>query len=151
LNYENLKFSSGQSNEEERKCLQNHGCIHLGEQINVFRHGSLGMQEQTNNELLSSQITGSILAGTVSGSIILFAQLSPLLYKILAELQARLGGFLVTAGKIQYSRWRDFESEKRVESSRYFIDGDLIESFLELSPTDAASLIKDFKVCGNFF
>ena len=24
-------YSSGQSNEEERKCLQYYGCIHLGE------------------------------------------------------------------------------------------------------------------------
>ncbi len=125
--------------------MQNHGCIHLGEQINVFRHGSLGMQEQVN-EVLSNHITGSILAGTVSGSIILFAQLSNTLYKILNELQTRLAAFLVTAGKIQYSRWRDFESEKRVESSKFFIDGDLIESFLELSHSEATNLIKDFKV-----
>ncbi len=111
----------------------------------MFRHGSLGMQEQVN-ELISNHITGSILAGTVSGSIILFAQLSNTLYKILNELQSRLANFLVTAGKIQYSRWRDFESEKRVESSKYFIDGDLIESFLELTPIEASNLLKDFKV-----
>lgn len=42
-----------------------------------------------------------------------------------------------------------FETERRVEQSKNFIDGDLIESYLELSPTEAASLLKDFKVYFN--
>lgn len=101
---------------------------------------------QQQNELLNTHVHGSILAGTVNGSIILFTQLSSQLYKILNELQTRLAGFLVTAGKISYSKWRDFESEKRVETCKYFIDGDLIESFLELTQTEAANLVKDLKV-----
>lgn len=140
-----LRKDSGQSNEEERKCLQNNGCIHLGEQINIYRHGSLGMQQQSN-EIFNTHFQGSILAGTVSGSIILFAQLSPLMFKILNELQTRLAKYISTAGKIQYDKWRDFESNKRNESYKNFIDGDLIESFLDLSPSEAAAVVKDFKV-----
>mgnify|MGYP001810367594 CR=1 FL=1 len=140
-----IGLKSGQSNEEDRKCLQNHGCVHIGEQINVFRHGSLGMQQQSN-ELFNAHFQGSILAGTVSGSILLFAQLSPVLFKILNELQNRLSKFISTAGKIQYDKWRDFETDRRNESFKYFIDGDLIESFLDLSPTEAALVVKDFKV-----
>ena len=102
--------------------------------------------QQQSNELLANHFYGNILAGTVSGSIILFAQLSNMMFKILNELQSRLSKFLTTAGKIQYDKWRDFESERRVEHNKNFIDGDLIESFLELSPTEAATLIKDFKV-----
>lgn len=49
-------------------------------------------------------------------------------------------------GKIKYDKWRMFETERRVESSKNFIDGDLIESYLELSPSEAANLVKDFKV-----
>ena len=125
--------------------MQNNGCIHLGEQINIYRHGSLGMQQQSN-EIFNTHFQGSILAGTVSGSIILFAQLSPLMFKILNELQSRLAKFISTAGKIQYDKWRDFESNKRNESYKNFIDGDLIESFLDLSPSEAAIVVKDFKV-----
>ena len=140
-----LKKDSGQSNEEERKSLQNYGCMHLGEQINVFRHGSLGMQQQSN-EMLANHFQGRILSGTVSGTIVLFANLSNTMYNIFNELQFRLAKFLTTAGKIQYDKWRDFESERRIEQHKYFIDGDLIESYLELSPAEAANLIKDFKV-----
>jgi DNA damage-binding protein 1 len=147
-----LKKDSGHSNEEDRKTLQNSGCTHLGEQVNVFRHGSLVMQEQqSSNELLTNQVQGSVLAGTVSGAIILFTQLSEVLYKILNELQMRLGAFLVTAGKIEYNKWRHFETEKRVESSKGFIDGDLIESFLELTQNEAQNLIQGFKVFLNFY
>lgn len=140
-----LKKDSGQSNDEERKCLQNHGCMHLGEQINIFRNGSLGMEQQSN-ELLMNHFSGSILAGTVNGSIILFVQMSNLMFKILNELQSRLAKYLTTAGKIQYNKWRDLESDRRVESFKNIIDGDLIETFLELSINEATSLVKDFRV-----
>ena len=125
--------------------------------------------QQQSNELLSNHFQCRILSGTVSGSIILFAQLSNTMFKILNELQTRLSKFYTTAGinysfkrlflldkilskafffigKIPYEKWRDFDSERRVEPHKYFIDGDLIETFLELSYTEASSLIKDFKV-----
>jgi DNA damage-binding protein 1 len=140
-----LKKDSGQSNEDERKSLQNYGCIHLGEQINVFRHGSLGMEQQSN-ELVSNHFQCRILSGTVSGSIILFAHLSNVMFKILNELQIRLSKFFTTPGKIPYEKWRDFDSERRIEPHKYFIDGDLIETFLELTYAEASNLIKDFKV-----
>ena len=94
-----LKKDSGQSNEEERKCLQSHGCMHLGEQINVFRHGSLGMQ-QHSNESLAAHFSQSIVGGTVSGSIILFIQLSNYMFKILNELQTRISKVLSTPGEV---------------------------------------------------
>jgi hypothetical protein len=71
--------------------------MYLGEQINIFRSGSLGMEQQSN-ELLMNHFSGSILAGTVNGSIILFNQLSSLMFKILNELQIRLAKYLSTAG-----------------------------------------------------
>ena len=144
-----LRKDSGQPNEDERKSLQSVGCIHLGEQINVFRHGSLGMQQQqqaSSDSLLATHFYGTILAGTVGGSVILFAQLSDVMFKILNELQARIAAHLTTAGRIQFDKWRDFESERRVEEHKHFIDGDLIESFLELTATEAKHLIKDFRV-----
>ena len=140
-----LKKDSGQSNDDERKSLQNHGCIHLGSQLNVFRHGSLGMQQQSN-ELITNHFHGSILGGSVDGSINLFVQLSSLMFKILIELQARLAKYLSTAGKIQYEKWRDFESDRRHEVSKNVVDGDLIETYLELSTSERLALIKDFKV-----
>lgn len=120
--------------------------MHIGEQINVFRHGLLGMQQESNELIINQHVQNSTLAGTVSGSIILFCQLSPVLFKILNELQTKLSKYLITAGRIEYSKWRNFESERRIEEFKNFIDGDLIECFLELSPSEQENLIKDLKI-----
>ena len=58
--------------------------------------------------------------------------------------------YFIWIGKIQFNKYRDFESDRRVESHKNIIDGDLIETFLELSNSEASSLIKDFKVSFNF-
>ncbi len=49
-------------------------------------------------------------------------------------------------GKINYDKWRLYEIERRTDGHKYFIDGDLIESYLDLSSPEAASILKDFKV-----
>lgn len=102
--------------------------------------------EQQQNEVLASHFNGSILGGTVNGSVILFVSISNQMFKILNELQVRLSKFMTTVGKIQYSNWRDSESDRRVMQNKFIIDGDLIESFLELNNNDATNLIKDFKI-----
>ncbi len=71
--------------------------MHLGEQLNVLRHGSLGMQQQ-QNELFANHFNESILGGTVNGSIILLVSISSTMFKILNELQIRLAKYLTTAG-----------------------------------------------------
>ena len=102
--------------------------------------------EQQQNEILASHFNGSILGGTVNGSVILFVSISNQMFKILNELQLRLSKFVTTVGKIEYNNWRDSESDRRVMQNKYIIDGDLIESFLELNSNDADNLIKDFKI-----
>ena len=42
--------------------------------------------------------------------------------------------------RILVQRWRAFRSDARTESSLHFIDGDLIEAFLELRPTVQADV-----------
>lgn len=68
-----------------------------------------------------------------------------LLYKLYLIIKIFLY-FNGISGKIKYEKWRDFESERRLESNKYFIDGDLIETYLDLSQSDAENLIKDFKI-----
>ena len=53
---------------------------------------------QESNELFASHFQGMVIAGTVSGSILIFSQLSSTMYKILSELQARLAKKIITAG-----------------------------------------------------
>lgn len=44
-------------------------------------------------------------------------------------------------GGLDHATWRSFRDERRSEACRNFIDGDLIESFLDLSPEQAAQVV----------
>ena len=39
-----------------------------------------------------------------------------------------------SVGKIEHSTWRSFNTDIKTEACEGFIDGDLVESFLDLSP-----------------
>lgn len=72
-------------------------------------------------------------SGTVSGAIGLVTQISQDLYEFLHALQNKLKKVIKSVGKVDHSFWRSFNSEMKPEPCEGFIDGDLIESFLDLS------------------
>ncbi|KAK2168127.1 hypothetical protein LSH36_20g08004 [Paralvinella palmiformis] len=102
---------SAATTDEERHHLQTYGLYHLGEFINVFRHGSLVMQHPGE---MTTPTQGSVLMGTVNGAI------SP--------------------------SWRSFHTERKTESSFGFIDGDLIESFLDLSRDKMQEVVQGLQI-----
>ena len=135
------------------------GGIHIGDMINVFRHGSLVMQNLGDSNVPHH---GSILYGTVQGAIgkrnivcirfvaslrywdhrkdvwndfFLFSglvtQLAPEFFSFLQDLQNRMKK-IRSVGKIQHSSWRSFYNERKTEPMEGFIDGDLVETFLDL-------------------
>ena len=61
----NAVFSAANT-DEERQQMHEIGSIHIGDMINVFRHGSLVMQNLGDS---STPHSGSILYGTVQGAI----------------------------------------------------------------------------------
>lgn len=105
--------------------------FHLGDMINVFRHGSLAMQNV--GDAKSPLTSGCILYGTVSGACGLITQISPEFFDFLKGLEKRLSHTIKSVGKIEHSSWRSFKTDQKVEPCEGFIDGDLIESFLDLS------------------
>ncbi|XP_077517373.1 DNA damage-binding protein pic [Amblyomma americanum] len=121
---------SAATTDEERQHLQEVGQFHLGEYINVFRHGSLVMQHPGET---SSPTQGSVLFGTIHGAIGLVTQLPADFYTFLLEVQENLTKVIKSVGKIDHAFWRSFSTERKTEQPVGFIDGDLIESFLDLS------------------
>ncbi|KAI1309419.1 DNA damage-binding protein 1 [Halotydeus destructor] len=130
---------SAAATDEERQHLTEIGLFHLGEYVNVFQHGSLVMQHVGEN---STPIQGSVLYGSVSGSIGLVAQLPPKFHGFLEEVQKRLTKVIKSVGKIDHEFWRSFANERKTEACYNFIDGDLIESFLDLSRDKMAEVTK---------
>ena len=66
LYHGSIKIFSAASTDEERQQMTEVGQIHVGDQINVFCHGSLVMENLGDS---STPHTGSILYGTVHGAI----------------------------------------------------------------------------------
>uniref|UniRef100_A0A8C1IF76 DNA damage-binding protein 1 n=1 Tax=Cyprinus carpio TaxID=7962 RepID=A0A8C1IF76_CYPCA len=119
---------SAATTDEERQHLQEVGLFHLGEFVNVFSHGSLVLQNLGES---STPTQGSVLFGTVNGMIGLVTSLSEGWYSLLLDLQNRLNKVIKSVGKID-GTWRSFHTERKTEQATGFIDGDLIESFLDL-------------------
>jgi len=121
---------SAAATDEDRQHLQEIALFHLGEFVNVFRHGSLVMQNLGESTMATQ---GSVLFGTVNGTVGLITQFPPEHYNFLKEIQDRLAKVIRSVGKIEHGFWRSFHTERKTEQTTGFLDGDLIESFLDLS------------------
>ncbi|CAF4245853.1 unnamed protein product, partial [Rotaria sp. Silwood2] len=129
--------NSGSTKEQERNILNELGLYHLGEEINLFRR----VPQQTAESTITLETC--ILMGAVSGYIGLVLQLPPALFKLLMSLQLKLAEYVPSVGKIDHSTWRSFDSDGRSNISSGFVDGDLIETYLDLPKTVQQELIKD--------
>jgi hypothetical protein len=89
--------------------------------------------------------TCTLMAG-VSGYIGLLLQLTPALYQLLMSLQLALADHIPSVGKIDHGTWRSFESDGHSDVSCGFVDGDLIETFLDLPRSVQQELSKDLRV-----
>ncbi|KTF73465.1 hypothetical protein cypCar_00044958, partial [Cyprinus carpio] len=148
---------SAATTDEERQHLQEVGLFHLGEFVNVFSHGSLVLQNLGES---STPTQGSVLFGTVNGMIGLVTSLSEGWYSLLLDLQIRLNKVIKSVGKIEHSlypsaaltdsltsaTWRSFHTERKTEQATGFIDGDLIESFLDLGRAKMQEVVSTLQI-----
>uniref|UniRef100_A0A061SBD9 DNA damage-binding protein 1 n=1 Tax=Tetraselmis sp. GSL018 TaxID=582737 RepID=A0A061SBD9_9CHLO len=119
--------------DDDRMRLEPVGEMHLGEQVNRFRRGSLVMR-LPDSELGS---VPTVLFGTINGVIGVVASLPKATFQKLERLQAALRKVIKGVGGLSHAEWRSFENERKVGSGhpdeqRCFVDGDLIEQFLDL-------------------
>ncbi|GAA6071000.1 DNA damage-binding protein 1-like, partial, partial [Tachysurus ichikawai] len=162
---------SAATTDEERQHLQEVGVFHLGEFVNVFCHGSLVLQNLGES---STPTQGSVLFGTVNGMIGLVTSLSEGWYSLLMDLQNRLNKVIKSVGKIEHSLYpqtafalysvcaidislvyvyicdvtygKSFNTERKTEQATGFIDGDLIESFLDLGRAKMQEVVSTLQI-----
>ncbi|KAM3876746.1 DNA damage-binding protein 1 [Diretmus argenteus] len=138
---------SAATTDEERQHLQEVGVFHLGEFVNVFSHGSLVLQNLGES---STPTQGSVLFGTVNGMIGLVTSLSEGWYSLLLDLQNRLNKVIKSVGKIEHSLYpcsaSSFHTERKTEQATGFIDGDLIESFLDLGRAKMQEVVSTLQI-----
>jgi DNA damage-binding protein 1 len=108
--------------------LQVVGRYHLGELVNRFRHGSLIIQLPDGE---GNQVP-TVVFGTVNGVIGLIASLPNEQFLFLQKLQQLLVKVIKGVGGCGHERWRSFHNHQKTMNAHNFLDGDLIESFLDL-------------------
>lgn len=114
--------------------------------VNVFRHGSLVMQNVVEK---TTPTQGCILYGTVSGAIGLVTQIPPDFYEFLRSLEARLTQTIKSVGKIEHSFYRSYSTDMKQEPCEGFIDGDLVESFLDLNREKMTETISGLEIVSS--
>ncbi|XWS62379.1 hypothetical protein CRYUN_Cryun06bG0005900 [Craigia yunnanensis] len=124
-----VRKNSEGATDEERARLEVVGEYHLGEFVNRFRHGSLVMRLPDSDV---GQIP-TVIFGTVNGVIGVIASLPHEQYAFLEKLQSNLRKVIKGVGGLNHEQWRSFNNEKKAVEAKSFLDGDLIESFLDLS------------------
>ncbi|KAJ2333390.1 hypothetical protein GGI00_002353, partial [Coemansia sp. RSA 2681] len=106
---------------------------HVADQINVIRGGSLVMDVPDPD--FPGVFRATHVFGTVQGAIGVIASVDDgRVGRILDRLQVNLAHLLPTPGLWDYDEWRSYASDQRMSRAFGFLDGDLIERFLDLAP-----------------
>lgn len=157
-----LRRRSGAVNEDERAQLDLVGTFHTGDFINRLLPGSLVMRKDSpadgtgsskGNPVAVSVAPQTLLYGSVSGAVGVLVRLTPEDFQLLRRVEAALNDVVKGIGGLQHTEWRAFATEATGPSSgfgtsvlgngatnqaRGYIDGDLIERFLDLDRNKAA-------------
>ncbi|KAF5400819.1 DNA damage binding protein 1 [Paragonimus heterotremus] len=139
--------STGTTVSGEVQRLADCAYMHTGDFINVIVKGNLVIQN--NEERWPAIANPTHLYGTVSGSLGLVIQISPVLFAFLKEIQSRLEKLVIPVGGFAHDMWRAFKADRVVLMAKNFVDGDLIETVLDLGAEDKAKLVRGLRVPVN--
>ncbi|CAH1759117.1 8184_t:CDS:10 [Entrophospora sp. SA101] len=132
-----LERNSDEAEDSARDKLHQSGLYHLGDSINKLRHGSLAINRPDSDLTVDTDI----LFCTVSGSLGVVSRLTEEKFNYLKKLEKALESYTSSIGGLSNEAWRAFRSiDGKMQESRNFIDGDFIESILDLSHKQQAEI-----------
>ncbi|KAK8212136.1 DNA damage-binding protein 1 [Phyllosticta capitalensis] len=142
---------SGVTAEDQRRLVPR-GDMRLGEQVNRMRRVDVAIATD-------APVIPKAFLATVEGSIYLFALIAPSKIDLLLRLQAMLAEFLHEEELVPgyskeygtpgapFNEYRAFRSQVRAEDEpNRFVDGDLVEQFLNLDADDQEEVVTRLRV-----
>ncbi|CAG9324331.1 unnamed protein product [Blepharisma stoltei] len=112
------------------------GGIHIGETINCIRKGPL---IQGRSDEFPDNVE-SLLFATAKGNLGVIASLPLDIYTILNLVQEELTSKISQIGNMSLKNYRSPDLEKQKINFDFFLDGDFIEAFLDISPEEQLSI-----------
>lgn len=162
-----VKRNADAATDEERGKLEPLGDFGLGEYINVIRRGTLNSQPVDADQvgaggldgagagagLIGSALSGgsaigafagqSMLFGTVSGTIGTIIPLNEDGYRFYSALERAVKAIKGQGvGNLSHDDFRAFNNDRRTSAQRNFVDGDLVEKFLDLDRPDLEAVAR---------
>ncbi|CEP12236.1 hypothetical protein [Parasitella parasitica] len=111
---------------------------HLGDTVRKFRFGSLGLN---NADPDRKPEASTLIFATASGAIGLIVDLTTDRFKLLDQMQYNMTRVVKSIGDLSHIDWRSVSIMDRKDEAVNFIDGDLIESFLDLTPQQMQAVV----------
>ena len=114
---------------DDRRRLEVTSEMRLGEMVNRIRSFEISETDTRT----PAPVVPKAFMGTVEGSIYLFGLIAPTHRDFLMRLQAALAPMVGSLGDIPFNAYRGLKNQVREAEEPYrFVDGELIEGFLDL-------------------
>ena len=124
-----LHQNTGGVTSDDRRRLEVTSEMRLGEMVNRIR----SFEVSETDSRTPAPVTPKAFMGTVEGSIYLFGLIAPTHRDLLMRLQASLATMVSSLGDVPFNSYRGFRNQVREAEEPYrFVDGELIEGFLDL-------------------
>lgn len=140
-----LKQNVAGVTEDDRRRLEPISEMRLGEMVNRIR--SFEVETDAKNP---APVTPKAFMGTVEGSIYLLGLIAPRHRDLLMRLQAALAPLVESLGNVPFNVYRAFKNQVREAEEPYrFVDGELIEGFLDLAPGLQEDVVRELGQVAN--
>ena len=168
-----LQYNPNATTEQARVRLDTVGQYHLGENVNKMMGGSLVMpSSNTTGSVLGARsatgkgspdktslegsckvdvtIGSQTLYGTVDGTIGSVLGLGGKTFAFLSALQRAMDAIVRPVGDLSHTHYRAWKQEQKTHGSCGFIDGDWIETFLDLNRPTMERVVKEMNLNGKW-
>lgn len=123
---------------DDRRRLEVTSELRLGEMVNRIR----SFEVSETDTRTPAPVVPKAFMGTVEGSIYLFGLIAPTHRDLLMRLQAALAPMVNSLGDVPFNAYRGLRNQVREAEEPYrFVDGELIEGFLDLGERVQESVV----------
>ena len=134
-----LHQNIGGVTDDDRRRLEVTSEMRLGEMVNRIRSFEISETDSRT----PAPVTPKAFMGTVEGSIYLFGLIAPTHRDLLMRLQGSLATMVSSLGDVPFNSYRGFRNQVREAEEPYrFVDGELIEGFLDLKEELQESVVR---------
>ncbi|KAL8673948.1 MAG: hypothetical protein Q9168_001643 [Polycauliona sp. 1 TL-2023] len=135
-----LKQNVGGITADDKRILHTISEIRLGEMVNKIQRVEV-------EESSSAVVLPRAFMGTVDGSVYLFALIAPSKQDLLMRLQQAIAARVPSPGNVPFNTYRAFKNSVRESEEPFrFVDGELIEKFLDCSSSLQESICEEVGV-----